>query len=197
MRDLTVALWKGAVVYRTNMRDAEAQAAIAEAVRLVDRLRQGAHADAGALRLYGLISKVYAQVLGDLERYPESFTKTAEVSTSTAGFPTSPTTRPVPVAAWPPCCNWGRQLLQRSRLRPRLPELDGVGRHPAPPRPRRRAHAIRPPGSPRRAASLPEEQLKSASRGIESGVLAPSAHRSGGSRSRSPTRPRTGSPGRR
>jgi predicted Ser/Thr protein kinase len=79
IRKLAVSLWYSAVVHRTNERDAAARAAIDEAFVLARRLKDRDPADVGALRLYGTVGEVQAQVLGDLRRYQESFAVTEEV----------------------------------------------------------------------------------------------------------------------
>jgi eukaryotic-like serine/threonine-protein kinase len=79
IRKLAVSLWYSAVVHRTNSRDAAARAAIDEAMTLARRLKDRDRADIGALRLYGTIGEVQAQVLGDLHRYSESFAVTEDV----------------------------------------------------------------------------------------------------------------------
>lgn len=80
IRKLTVSLWYSAVLHRSNERDVEALAAIEEAVALARRLKDRDEADAGALRLYGMVSEVYAQVLADRRAYSRSFAMTEEVA---------------------------------------------------------------------------------------------------------------------
>jgi serine/threonine-protein kinase len=80
IRKLAISLWYSAVVHRTNTRDAAARAAIEEAVALARSLRDRDPADNGAWRLYGVVGEVYAQVLGDLRRYDESFAMNEEVA---------------------------------------------------------------------------------------------------------------------
>lgn len=80
IRKLTASLWYSAVLHRSNGRDALALAAIEEAVALARRLKDRDAADAGALRLYGMVSEVYAQVLADRRAYAQSFAMTEEVA---------------------------------------------------------------------------------------------------------------------
>jgi len=61
-RKLTHALWYAAVVHRTNMRDAQARAAITESLQLARRLVARDPADMGALRMLALVGEVMAQV---------------------------------------------------------------------------------------------------------------------------------------
>ena len=80
IRKLTTSLWYSAVLHRSNGRDAEALVAIEEAVTLARRLKDRDPADAGALRLYGLVGEVHAQVLADQRAYARSFAMTEEVA---------------------------------------------------------------------------------------------------------------------
>ena len=86
IRKLTVSLWYSAVLHRSNERDAEALVAIEEAVTLARRLRDRDAADAGALRMYGLVGEVYAQVLADRRSYARSFAMTEEVADAFRGL---------------------------------------------------------------------------------------------------------------
>lgn len=78
VRKLAASLWYSAVLHRSAERDAQAQAAIEESVALARRLKDRDPADAGALRLYGMVSEVYAQVLADRRLYRESFATTED-----------------------------------------------------------------------------------------------------------------------
>lgn len=80
LRKLANSLWYSAVVHRTNERDVEALAAIEEAVGLARRLKDRDSDDAGALRLYGVVGEVYAQVLADRREFARSFAMTEEVA---------------------------------------------------------------------------------------------------------------------
>lgn len=70
---LAATLWYRAVVHRTNYRDPEARASIYEAVEIAARLRDRDPKDAGALKLFVVTNEVYAQTLGDVGRFTESF----------------------------------------------------------------------------------------------------------------------------
>ncbi len=80
IRKLAASLWYSAVVHRTNDRNSQARAAIEEAVRLARRSRERDPADAGAVRLYGLVGEVYAQTLADAGAFRESFAMNEEVA---------------------------------------------------------------------------------------------------------------------
>ena len=73
IRNLAVALWFRAVVHRTNGRDAAARASIEESVANARLLRERDPNDAGAIRMLAISSEVYAQVLGDLGQFQQSF----------------------------------------------------------------------------------------------------------------------------
>lgn len=72
-RKLISSLWYSAVVDRDNRRDAEARAAIAEAVDRADALAARDPNDAGALHLVALTGEVKAQVLADGHDFPASY----------------------------------------------------------------------------------------------------------------------------
>ncbi|ESQ92922.1 hypothetical protein ABAC460_01355 [Asticcacaulis sp. AC460] len=71
-RGLILALRYNAIVHRSNMRDAEAQAAISEAFSLAQALQKRDPADTGALELVAAVGDVYAQVLTDRKQYDEA-----------------------------------------------------------------------------------------------------------------------------
>jgi len=64
-RKLALALWYAGVVHRTNMRDAEARAAITEALALAQGLAARDPADLGALKTQAIVGEVMAQILAD------------------------------------------------------------------------------------------------------------------------------------
>ncbi len=73
-RALIISLWYSAVVHRSNMRDAEAQAAISEAYQMARAWSRRDPGDNGALQLVAITGEVYAQVLTDRKLYGESET---------------------------------------------------------------------------------------------------------------------------
>ena len=79
IRKLAVSLWYRAVVLRTNKKDEMARASIAEAVANAGILRTRDPNDAGALKLFGTVGEVQAQVLADQGKFTESFAVGDEV----------------------------------------------------------------------------------------------------------------------
>ena len=79
IRRLAISLWYRAVVLRTNKKDALAQASIDEAVVNVNLLRTRDPSDAGALKLFGTVGEVKAQILADQGNFKESFAVGDEV----------------------------------------------------------------------------------------------------------------------
>lgn len=69
LRGLILGLRYSGIVHRTNMRDAEARAAISESYSLASQWHQRDPADVGALELVSATGDVYAQVLTDLKQY--------------------------------------------------------------------------------------------------------------------------------
>jgi eukaryotic-like serine/threonine-protein kinase len=79
IRKLAISLWYRAVVLRTNKKDAAASASINEAVANVNTLRMRDPNDAGALRLFGTVGEVKAQILADQGDFVQSFAVGDEV----------------------------------------------------------------------------------------------------------------------
>jgi eukaryotic-like serine/threonine-protein kinase len=79
IRKLAVALWYRAVVLRTNKKDELARASIEEAVRNAGVLRARDPNDAGALKLFGTVGEVQAQILADQGKFAQSFAVGDEV----------------------------------------------------------------------------------------------------------------------
>lgn len=73
LRRFAVSLWYRAIVHRSNYRDSEARASIEEALAIARGLSARDASDAGALKLLAAVQEVYAQVLADLKRFPESY----------------------------------------------------------------------------------------------------------------------------
>jgi eukaryotic-like serine/threonine-protein kinase len=73
IRKLAVSLWYRAVVLRTNKKDELARDSIEEAVRNAGVLRARDPNDAGALKLFGTVGEVQAQILADQGKFTESF----------------------------------------------------------------------------------------------------------------------------
>jgi serine/threonine-protein kinase len=79
IRKLAISRWYGAVVHRTNGRNAVAREWIERAVELARSLRARDPNDAGALHLFALTGEVQAQVLADSRRFSDSFAVGADV----------------------------------------------------------------------------------------------------------------------
>jgi eukaryotic-like serine/threonine-protein kinase len=79
LRSLILALRYNGVVHRTNMRDAEARASIAEAYRLASDWKARDSADLGVLELVAATGDVYAQILTDQKMYGQAETVSDEV----------------------------------------------------------------------------------------------------------------------
>lgn len=79
IRKLATSLWYRAVILRAIDRDAAAAASIGRAVDLTRGLRARDPKDAGSTHLFSLAGEVQAQVLSDLNRFPESFAVGREV----------------------------------------------------------------------------------------------------------------------
>ncbi|HRK63972.1 MAG TPA: serine/threonine-protein kinase, partial [Terricaulis sp.] len=79
LRSYAIANWYRAVVHRTNDRVPEARVSIEEAHRTAQTMRARDPNDVGAVRLVAITGEVYAQVLGDLRRFPESYRLSDEV----------------------------------------------------------------------------------------------------------------------
>ncbi|HRO03638.1 MAG TPA: hypothetical protein PLS69_08570, partial [Terricaulis sp.] len=79
MRSYAIANWYSAVVHRTRDRPAQARAAIEEAHRTALAMRARDPNDVGAVRMVAITGEVYAQVLADLRRYPESYAMSDQV----------------------------------------------------------------------------------------------------------------------
>lgn len=79
IRKLAISLWYRAVVLRTNKKDELARASIEEAVANAGILRARDPNDAGALRLFGTVGEVQAQILADQGKFTQSFAVGDEV----------------------------------------------------------------------------------------------------------------------
>jgi eukaryotic-like serine/threonine-protein kinase len=73
VRKLAISLWYRAVVSRTYGKDALAQSSIDEAAANIDILRARDPNDAGALKMFGTVGEVKAQILADQGNFIESF----------------------------------------------------------------------------------------------------------------------------
>ncbi|WP_414902330.1 protein kinase domain-containing protein [Sphingomonas flavalba] len=78
-RKLAISLWYSAVVHRANRRDADALAAISEAMQLARAVAARDPGDAGGAQMIALCGEIYAQVLADTGRFAESYAVEAEV----------------------------------------------------------------------------------------------------------------------
>jgi serine/threonine-protein kinase len=79
LRSLILALRYNGVVHRTNMRDTEARASIAEAYKLASDWKARDSSDLGVLELVAATGDVYAQVLTDQKMYGQAETVSDEV----------------------------------------------------------------------------------------------------------------------
>jgi len=79
LRGLILGLRYDAVVHRTNMRDREARAAIAEAFKLASDWKARDSSDLGVLELVAATGDVYAQILNDQKMYDEAETVSDQV----------------------------------------------------------------------------------------------------------------------
>lgn len=79
LRGLILGLRYDAIVHRTNMRDAEARASIAEAYKLASDWKARDSSDLGVLELVAATGDVYAQVLTDQKMYGQAETVSDQV----------------------------------------------------------------------------------------------------------------------